>query len=93
MSIEICEKYFDIGIELGLASEVLINDLETGDVKTMQGKMKAVRMLLLWQQSVAEEDFTYSKLAAALENHGFQRCAHKYCYTSSISTGNHTNIL
>ena len=66
---------------------MLINDLESGGVKTLPGNRKSMKMLQLWQQSVAEEDFTYSKLAAALEKHGFQRCAYEYCYT-----GRHTNI-
>ena len=74
------DKYMEIGIELGLPSEVLKNELETGEFKMRKGSEKAMKMLQLWRNSVSEDNFTYSVLAAALEKHGLQRYAHKYCY-------------
>ena len=91
ISIKICDKYTEVGIELGLKGEVLTDELETGIFKMEKGSKKALKMLQLWQQSVDKDDCTYSVLASALEKHGFQRCAHKYCYTvtKSICIGNH----
>ena len=82
LSVDICEKYVEIGIELGLAGKVLINELETGKFTMHQGSRKALKMLQLWRESVGEDECTYSVLAAALEKQGFQRCAHQYCYTA-----------
>ena len=89
ISKEIGDKYIEVGIELGLKIKVLTNELETGEYKMLKGNRKAMRMLELWQQSVSEDDFTYSVLAAALEKEGFTNCSYKYCYT----IGNHMNIL
>ena len=80
LSVEICEKYTEVGLELGLDGKVLTNELETGKFMMLQGSKKATKMLQLWRDSVKEEDCTYSVLADALEKHGFQRSAHKYCY-------------
>ena len=85
----IFERYTEVGIQLGLKGEVLTDELETGEFKMLQGSKKALKMLQLWQQSVTEDNFTYSVLAAALEKEGFKSCADKYCYT----TGNHVNVL
>ena len=82
IAVDISDNYLELGIELGLPVKKLINELETGKLSTEKGSQKAIRMLLLWRDSVGEDRFTYSVLAAALEKHGFQRCAHKYCYTS-----------
>ena len=82
LSVHICDKYTEVGTELGLRSEVLTNELETGAVKMDIGSKKATKMLQLWRQSVKAEQFTYSVLAAALKKQGFRRCAHKYCYTN-----------
>ena len=68
-----------IGLELGLSIEVLTSELE---FKMLQERRKALKMLQLWRDSVGEDECTYSVLAAALEKHGFQRCAHQYCYTA-----------
>ena len=84
LSIDICDKYTEIGIELGLEGKVLRNELETGKYTMQQGNKKALRMLQLWQQSVNEDNFNYSVLAAALEKHGFRNCAYRYCYTSDL---------
>ena len=81
----IFERYTEVGIQLGLTGEVLTDELETGEFRMLQGSRKALKMLQLWQQSVTEDDFTYSVLAAALEKEGFTNCADMYCYT----TGNH----
>ena len=89
LAINISDKYIEIGLELGLEGKVLTNELETGKFTMLQGNKKAIRMLQLWQQSVKEDDFTYSVLGTALEKHGFKKCAHKYCYASSICTGIH----
>ena len=92
LSLKICDKYTQIGIELGLQIEVLTDELETGKFATMKGSEKALRMLQLWKNnSVDEDNFTYSVLSAALVKHGFRRWAHKYCYTSSI--GNHFKYM
>ena len=91
LSIDICDKYTEIGLELGLEGKVLRNELETGKFTMQQGNKKAIKMLQLWQQSVDEDNFTYSVLAAALEKHGFRSSAYKYCYISSI--GNNINTL
>ena len=53
---------------------------------------KAMKMFHLWRDSVGEDKFTYSVLAAALEKQGFLLCAQKYCYDVP-STGNHMNII
>ena len=82
LALYISEKYQKVGVELGLKSEVLTDELETGIFKMEKGSQKALKMLQLWRDSLGEDDCTYSVLAAALEKHGFQRCAHKYCYTS-----------
>ena len=82
--------YMEIGIELGLKARVLKDKLETGGFASLQGSKKALEMFQLWQQSITEDDLTYSVLAAALEKHGFQCCAHKYCY---VNTGILMNIL
>ena len=84
----IFERYTQVGIRLGLKGEVLTDELETGEFKMLIGSKKALKMLQLWQQSVTEDDCTYSMLAAALEKEGFKSCADKYCYT----TGNHVNV-
>ena len=93
LAVIICDKYTEIGLELGLEGKVLTNELETGEFKMLQGSKKAIRMLQLWQQSVKKEDFTYSVLGTALEKHGFLQCAHEYCYGSSICTGNHMDNI
>ena len=82
LSVHICDKYTEVGLELGLPLEVLTNELETGILEMATGSKKALKMLQLWRQSVKAEDFTYSVLAAALEKQRFQCYAHKYCYTS-----------
>ena len=84
LSVHISDKYMQIGIELGLGIEVLTSELETGTLMILQGKRKALRMLQLWRDSVGEHECTYSVLAAALEKHGFLRCAHEYCYKGII---------
>ena len=50
----------------------------------LQGNRKALKMLQLWRDSVGEDNCTYSVLAAALEKHGYRRCAYKYCYITGI---------
>ena len=52
LSLHICDKYMQIGIELGLSIEVLTSELETG---ILQGKRKALKMLQLWRDSVSKE--------------------------------------
>ena len=89
LALDVCDKYMEIGIELGLQGNVLTNELETGKFIMLQGNRKALRMFQLWRDSVDEDKCTYSVLVAALEKHGFQCCAQKYCY---ISIGNHMNI-
>ena len=86
LSVDICNKPMEIGIELGLQFKVLKNKLETGKLIMLEGSKKAMEMLQLWRNSVDEHECTYSALAAALEKCGFERCAHEYCYTS---IGNH----
>ena len=82
ISVKICEKYTEIGISLGLAGDMLTNELETGEMKMLQGNKKALKMLRLWRNSVTKDNFTYAVLAAALEKHGYRHFADKYCYTS-----------
>ena len=82
----IYDNYINIGIELGLKFNVLENELETGQMRTLQGSKKALKMLQLWRESVKDNDLTYSVLAAALEKHGFENCADKYCYISISQT-------
>ena len=86
LSLDIYDNCFEIGIELGLEDKVLRNELETGKFMLLQGNKKASRMLQLWRDSVSEDNCTYSVLAAALEKHGYQRCAYKYCYITGIPT-------
>ena len=82
LAVHVCDKYKEIGLELGLPSEVLTNELETGVLKLERGNRKAIKMFELWRQSVTKDDFTYYVLAAALKKHGFQRCAHEFCYAN-----------
>ena len=82
LSVNICNHYFNIGIALGLAFNVLTNELETGESKMLKGSMKALKMLHLWRDSVSKDDCTYSVLAAALEKHGLHRIAEEHCYTA-----------
>ena len=82
LSLHLSDKYMQVGIELGLDDKVLRDELETGELKMQQGSKKALKMLQLWRDSVGEHECIYSVLAAALEKHGFQRCAHQYCYTA-----------
>ena len=77
LAVHICDKYMQIGIELGLGIEVLTSELET---VILRERRKALRMLQLWRDSVSEDKCTYSVLAAALEKHGLSRCAQQYCY-------------
>ena len=84
IAIELCGKYMEIGIELGLKSEVLTNELETGIFAMKKGNQKVLKMFQLWKKSVSKQNFTYSVLAAALEKHGFQHIADKYCYTRMV---------
>ena len=90
IAVTICDKHQEIGIELGLDSIVLKNELETGMMVMKVGSKKAIKMLQLWRDSVAENDFTYSVLAAALVKHGFLSCARTHCFTS---IGNLLNII
>ena len=92
LSVHICDRYIELGIELGLEHKVLTNELETGKFTMLQGSKKAMKMLQIWRDSVAEDDFTYSVLAAALENQGFVHCAHKYCHSVGCP-GNCMNII
>ena len=59
----------------------------------LQGNKKASRMLQLWRDSVSEDNCTYSVLAAALEKHGYQRCAYKYCYITGIPTRINSKLI
>ena len=81
LALELSEKYLEVAIELGLSGKVVTNALESGTFKMLRGSEKALKMLQLWRDSVDEDNFTYSVLAAALENHGLRKIADKYCYT------------
>ena len=86
MAENIGDKCMQVGINLGLAYQKLQNELETVQFNTLPVNNKAMKMLQLWKDSVAEEDLTYSKLAAALEKNGLTHCADKYCYTTATAT-------
>ena len=85
LALIICDKYEQIGIELGLEYQTLCDELGTGMFAMKKGSEKAMKMLQLWQQSVDEDHFTYSVLAAALEKHGHKQAALKFCYTDASS--------
>ena len=74
LALEISENYKEIGVELGLKYKYLNDELETGKFMITKDSEKAMKMLKLWEQSVSEDDFTYSALATALEKRGLQRC-------------------
>ena len=93
IAVELCEKYYEVGLELGLQGKVLTNELETGKFTMQQGSKKALKMLQLWRDNVDKDKCTYSVLAAALEKRGFQRCADEYCYTRSTRIGNNMNLF
>ena len=80
LSKDIGEKYYRIGIALGLKFKYLENELDTGVFKMNPADMKAMKMLHLWRQSATENEFTYAVLAPALEKEELQHCADKYCY-------------
>ena len=84
LACEIISKYFEIAIELGLEDKVLRNELHTGQLASLKGSEKALKMLQLWRDSTDKVNFTYSVLAAALEKHGYRRCSHEYCYIRGI---------
>ena len=46
LAVHICDKYMQIGIELGLGIEVLTSELET---VILRERRKALRMLQLWR--------------------------------------------
>ena len=81
----ICDKYMEIGVELGLKHKSLHNELETGLFAMKRGNEKAVKMLEMWQQFIGEGHFTYSVLANALEKYGFYNAAREFCYTKTSS--------
>ena len=70
----------NIGLELGLKFDTLVNALDTGKCQMEPANMKAMKMLHLWKASVTKEEFTYAVLAAALEKFELKSCAEKYCY-------------
>ena len=82
MAIEIGSKYKEVGTQLGLSYKKLENELDSGALEMKPASEKALKMLHIWKDSVAEECLTYSTLAAALEKNGLKRCADKYCYTT-----------
>ena len=86
MSKDIGDKFEDVGIDLGVAYQTLQNELEMVQFNTLPVNKKAMRMLQIWKASVAEEDLTYSKLAAALEKYDLKYCADKYCYTTATTS-------
>ena len=96
LAVEIGSKYEEVGIYLGLTYKMMKEKLETDAFLKLTASMeassseKALMMLQLWKDSVAEEDLTYSKLAAALEKNHFNHCAHKYCYTTAIESSSGT---
>ena len=83
LSFVICDNYMEIGVELGLKSKSLYNELETGLFAMKRGNEKSVKMLEMWQQFIGEDHFTYSVLATALEKYGFNDAAREFCYTKT----------
>ena len=82
LALVIHDNFMDIGLELGLEYQTLCNELESEKKRSD----KAMKMLQLWKQSTIGDNFTYSVLATALEKHGHERAAHKFCYTEASST-------
>ena len=85
LSFVICDKYMEIGVELGLKRKSLYNELETGLFAMKRGNEKAVKMLDMWQQFISEDHFTYSVLATALEKYGFYNAAREFCCAKTTS--------
>ena len=78
---DIGKYYAEIGVNLGLKQRRLDNELDSGHFMMLPDNKKAMKMLTMWKQSVTEESFTYSALAAALEKDDLlKECADKYCY-------------
>ena len=86
MSKDMGDKYRVVGIDLGISYQTLQNELETVTFNKLPVNEKAMKMLQIWKDSVANEDLTYSKLAAALENNELKCCANKYCYMTHTAT-------
>ena len=86
ISMDIGDKYMEVGIFLGLAYRMLRNELEIVQFNTLSVNRKAMMMLQLWKDNTPEGDLTYSALANALEKNGFIRCADKYCYTTATAS-------
>ena len=82
LALVIHDKFMEVGLELGLEYQTLGNELEV----MKKGSDKAMKMLHLWKQSIIGDNFTYSKLAAALEKHGHKQAAHKFCYTEALQS-------
>ena len=93
LALDIHRKYFEVGIALHLEYKVLHNELETGFMLMQPDSKKAMRMLQLWREHFGEDNFTYSVLAAALEEQGFRDFADKYCYNVPSTGKSHKYIL
>ena len=74
-------NYPEVGVSLGLDETTLTNELDSGVVMMYPANKKAMKMLKLWQRSVAERDCTYKALAAALEKYKIN--ADAFCYMDS----------
>ena len=79
---DISEKWEEVGVYLGLSTKSIKNELSSESGLTLN--KKAFHMLLLWRDSTAEDDITYTALAKALEASGLNSCATKYCYTADL---------
>ena len=79
---DISEKWEEVGVYLGLSTKSIKNELSSESGLTLN--KKAFHMLLLWRDSTAEDDVTYTALANALEASGLNSCAMKYCYTADL---------
>ena len=83
LAVHISDKYSGVGIDLGVSSTKIKNEVDTVLLTLGPVSEKAKKMLEVWQKDVAKANRTYSALAAALEKNGLTCYADKYCYTTA----------
>ena len=83
LAIHIGTKYKEVGVNLGLSYTKMDNEVDTPLLMQSSPSKRAVKMLQLWKDSVAEREFTYAKLATALVDNGLKRYADIHCYITA----------
>ena len=80
---DISSKWEEVGVYLSLSSKTIRNELSSESGLSLS--QKAFHMLLAWQER-AGGDYTYTRLAEALDAAGLNTCAMRHCYIESYPT-------